>query len=299
MYGIISKALSYFLIILTGYLLKTKIYIKEDASEVLSFIMLKITLPCSIVANMNGQSIKLTFLYIILLGIMYNVISLFIGYVSALNSESSIITMMNVSGYNIGCFAMPFVSGIFSPTAILATSMFDIGNSIMCLGFNYGIASALNEKKKYISFKNIFSKVIESIPIWTYIVMFVLCLINVKVPNFILPYFEVVGRANAFVAMLVVGVSMEVGFKKEELKIFFSCVSIRLIVSSILALISWSLPFNYEMRRVLIVLCFSPIGAASIVFTGKLGFNKQLAALINSLYIIISIVIMTTLIYIS
>jgi len=46
--------------------------------------------------------------------------------------------MLNLSGFNISNFALPFVSGVFSPIGILATCMFDAGNSIMCLGMTYG-----------------------------------------------------------------------------------------------------------------------------------------------------------------
>ncbi|MEG0368051.1 MAG: hypothetical protein RR585_14510 [Coprobacillus sp.] len=294
--NVIVKALCYVIIIIVTYLLKKKKIVPLDSSRVFSSIMLTLTLPCAIVVNLNAQIIPIHMLFVIGLGIVYNVISLLIGYFVGERKKNGIMTMINVSGYNIGCFAMPFVSGVFTAQGILITSLFDIGNSLMCLGFNFGIASAIQAKRSRAHIKNVLLKVMQSVPIWTYIIMLLLCLFALQLPACFLPFFEVVGQSNAFIAMAVIGLSINIVYKKEYLLHIISVIVLRIIISILLTIISFCLPIPAVIRNVIIILCFSPIGAASIIFTRQLGLDSEEAASINSLYIIISIVIMSILI---
>ena len=49
---------------------------------------------------------------------------------------------MNVAGYNIGNFTMPFIQGFLGTTGLAAASLFDTGNSFICLGGAYSLALA-------------------------------------------------------------------------------------------------------------------------------------------------------------
>ena len=49
--------------------------------------------------------------------------------------------ILNMSGYNIGNFTMPFTAGFFGPTGVVITSLFDTGNAFICLGGAYSVAS--------------------------------------------------------------------------------------------------------------------------------------------------------------
>ena len=51
--------------------------------------------------------------------------------------------VFNLAGYNIGCFTLPFAQSFLGPFAVVATCMFDVGNSIMCTGGTYALTSGL------------------------------------------------------------------------------------------------------------------------------------------------------------
>ena len=109
MHAILPKACGYLGIILLSYVLKRKGIVNQQAYSIFSSLMLNLTLPCAIIINMNNQQIAFSLLFIILLGLSYNAVSLMIGYWSGKKNQQSLMQMINVSGYNIGCFAMPFV----------------------------------------------------------------------------------------------------------------------------------------------------------------------------------------------
>lgn len=73
-------------------------------------------------------------------------------------------------------------------------------------------------------------------------------------------------------------------------------LGIRYSVAVFLALIYYFLlPFSLEIRQALVILCFSPIGAAVPPFTREMGGDVGLSSAINSMAIVCSIVIMVTL----
>ena len=51
--------------------------------------------------------------------------------------------MLNLPGYNIGIFALPFVSSFLGPQGVVAACLMDVGNSCVCLGGAYGVASSI------------------------------------------------------------------------------------------------------------------------------------------------------------
>lgn len=289
---ILSKACGYLGIILMIYIIKRKEIVDQQAYYIFSTIMLNLTLPCAIIINMNNQHIDFSLLFIILLGLSYNAVSLIIGYWSGKKNQQSLMQMINISGYNIGCFAMPFVSGFFDTTGFIVTSLFDIGNSIMCLGVNYGIASAIKDKHQHFDLQSMFIKVLHSIPVWIYFIMLILSFMSIKLPSFFLPFLETIGNANPFIAMSVIGFSLQITLKREYLADIFKIVSLRLFISICLAIFTYLLPIDNSLKSPLIILCFSPIGAAAVVFTELLSLDYEKAACINSIYVIISIIMM-------
>ena len=78
-------------------------------------------------------------LWLVALGALCNVLMVATGYGMTYGKarQERAFSMLNLSGYNIGTFAMPFVAGFLPPTGFLATCLFDAGNAIMCTGGTY------------------------------------------------------------------------------------------------------------------------------------------------------------------
>ena len=53
--------------------------------------------------------------------------------------------MLNLSGYNIGTFVIPFAQSFLGPMGVIAASLFDTGNSAICLGGAYSLASMVKD----------------------------------------------------------------------------------------------------------------------------------------------------------
>jgi len=284
-------------VILLGIILRRIGFFKEEDFPVLSKIALKITLPAAVVVSFSQASWDVSMLYISLIGIGCGVVYIAIGYLINLRSdrEQKAFDVLNLPGYNIGLFAMPFISGFLGPMGVVTTSLFDTGNAVICLGGSYGVAEGIKVGGRF-SVWRVVKALITSVPFLAYVFMIILRLLNLHLPGPVLQFADVIRGASTFVAMLMIGVGFKITVNKKQIGQILKVVLIRYGVAAGFALLFWNfLPFAQEVKTALVLLVFAPIGAATPAFTGQLKGDIGLSSAINSICIVCSIVIMTTL----
>ena len=143
MQEILTRAGCFIAIIILGYTLRKGGFFREGDFKVLSNIVLKITLPAAIFTCCAGKSIDINMLSIILIGLGAGLLYMGLGYVinRRKGREQQAFGILNLSGYNIGNFTMPFVQSFLGPIGVITTSVFDVGNAFVCLGGAFSLAS--------------------------------------------------------------------------------------------------------------------------------------------------------------
>lgn len=297
MLNLLLRAGYFISIIILGFILKKVGLFKDSDFSVLSNIVLKITLPAAIVVNFANMQIDFSMLAIAFLGFfggaVYVCVALLINTKSS--KEQRAFDVLNLPGYNIGVFALPFIQGFLGPIGVVSTSLFDVGNAFICLGGSFGIASAIKNGSSF-SFKRIVKALLRSVPFITYIFMMILCLARIPFPVQIVDFAQIIANANAFLAMLMIGVGFKLTADRKQIRRIVKIVSLRYGIAAVLAAVFYFLlPFSAEIRNTLVILAFSPIGAAVPPFTKELNSDYGLSSAINSICIICSIVFMVIL----
>lgn len=297
MLEVLTRAGCFAAIICLGFLLKKFGLFKDSDFSVLSAIVLKITLPAAIITNFANKELDTSLLGLILLGVLCG--SLYIGFGFLFNIRNNkdrrAFEILNLPGYNIGCFALPFVQSFLGPVGVIATCLFDIGNGFICLGTAFSIAVMVKDGGRF-SLKRVFRTLMKSVPFILYVVMPILCLLHVPIPQPITSLAGIIGNANAFMAMFMIGVGFKLAADKTQIGRIVKLLSIRFGLAFLLAIaIYFLLPFSMEIRKTIMLLVFSPIGAAVPAFTGEMRGDVGLSSAVNSLSIICSIICMVTL----
>lgn len=301
MLDIFIKALGFILIIVIGFLLKTKGICKREHGQFLSTIIMNITLPCALLSSINNLEITPILLIALLIGFLGNIITNVAGYLITPKETplNRALSMINTSGYNIGTFTLPFVQTFFPASAIAYVCLFDTGNALMCLGGTFTAASTVVSNDEKPTFHSIIKKLFSSIPFCTYIVLFFLSLFHIAIPEQILSITSIAGNANAFLAMLMIGILLEIKLDFSQIKTIQKIIVTRYAISIALSLcIYFLLPVDLVVRKMIVLCLFAPVSSVAPVFSSKLGSNSPVPAAVNSLSIIISIMILTGLILI-
>ena len=297
MLDLLSRAGCFVAIIVLGFVLRRIGFFKEGDFRVLSQIALKITLPASVVVSFAQMTVEPAMLTVVLISLTCGLIYISIAFLLNIKSskEQRAFDVLNIPGYNIGLFAVPFVQSFLGAGGVIVTSLFDTGNAFVCLGGAYGIASSVKDGKGF-SFKRIGKALVTSVPFMTYIIMIILNLTRIQLPGVVLSFAEVIKNASTFVAMLMIGVGFELKADKKQLGQIFKIVAVRYGLAAIFASVFYFvLPFALEVRQALVLLAFSPISAAVPAFTGELKSDVGLSSAVNSVCILCSIVFMTAL----
>jgi len=297
MLDILSRAGCFVAIILLGMFLKKIGFFRDSDFPILARITIRITLPATIVVSFAGKQIDPELLGLGLLGLGGGLLYVLIGFVSNRHNskEQQAFEMLNLAGYNIGTFVLPFAQSFLGPTAVIATSLFDTGNSVICLGGSFSLASMVKDGSGF-SFKRILKSLSTSVPFVTYVIMVTMNLTHIPVPGLIVSCAEIIASANAFMAMLMIGVGFKLQGNTSQFKTIGKMLLIRYGIASVLAFAYYYfLPLPLEIRQVLVILAFSPIGSAIPGFTSEMGGDVGLSSAMNSITIIISIIIIITL----
>ena len=297
MFEVLLKAGCFIAIIILGFLFKKIGVFKDSDFSVLSNVTLKITLPAAIINNFANKELDPTMFILTLLGISCGVVYMVLGFLLNLRSskEQRAFEVLNYPGYNIGCFSLPFVQSFLGPVGVISCCLFDIGNGLICLGGAYSVASMIKDGGTF-SVKRIFRTLSRSIPFLCFIIMPILCLLRVPIPKAVTSLTEIIGNANAFTAMLMLGIGFKLSADKSQIHQIIRVLLVRFSVAAILATVFYfTLPFSAEIRKSLVLLVFSPIGSAVPAFTGEMKSDVGLSSAINSISIICSIIFMVLL----
>ena len=297
MLEILTRAGCFVAIIILGYFLKRIGFFKESDFTILSRITLRITLPAAIITSFGGKEIDRSLLVLVLLAILCGFIYIGIGFFSNLHhsKEKRAFDMLNLPGYNIGTFVIPFAQSFLGPMGVIATSLFDTGNAVICLGGAYSLASMVQDGSGF-SPKRLLNSLLHSVPFVCYVIMLMMNLVKIPVPDPVMSCAQIIGNANAFMAMLTIGVGFKLEANRTQLGALARILLIRYGVGAVIAyLFYFCLPFAEEVRQALVILALSPVGSAVPAFTGELKGNVGLSSAINSMSIVISIVIIITL----
>ncbi|MCD8329828.1 MAG: AEC family transporter [Lachnospiraceae bacterium] len=295
---VVTKALTMVLIILMGYILKRVRYLDKAYFPMLSRISLNIMLPCVIITKFSEFTMDYAFLIFVLIGLGLNLLTVGIGYVAGARRgrDAQAFYMINLSGFNIGSFALPFAQTFLGADGVVATCLFDAGNSMMCTGGTYALAStvaAQGEKQTPAAF---LKKLFSSIPLDTYLIMLLLSILGLHLPAFITSFASTVGNANSFLAMLVIGVGLELHLNREQVRRVLKCLAFRYVFAAVLALTLYRLlPFSLEVRQAMALIAFAPLSLLCPVYTHRCGGDESLSSTLNSLSIVTSTVCMTVL----
>lgn len=299
MFDILTRAGCFIAIIILGYVLRKVNFFKEGDFAVLSKVTLKITLPCAFIANFAGKEIDVSMLFISLLAFGAGVFYIVLGYMmNAKNSkEKQAFDVLNLSGYNIGNFTLPFVQSFLGPVGVITTSLFDVGNAFICLGGAFGVASSIKGEGGF-SVKRIFQALSKSVAFLTCITMVTFAVFKISIPAPIVSFAQIVGGANAFMAMLMIGVGFKLSGERSQIGSIVKILSVRYGIAVLLAFAFYHLPLEHEARVALMILAFSPIASAVPAFTEELKGDVGLSSAINSISILCSIVLIVSILVI-
>ncbi|UDI77710.1 AEC family transporter [Staphylococcus taiwanensis] len=285
------------LLIALGYLLKRINFLKAADSQVLSTLVLNVTLPSLVIVNLNSAELDFSFSILPIMMIVYGVLAkmivvwLFRRYDNHIKGSVGMMT----ASLNIGLFAYPLVDTIWPKNGMVYFGMADIGGAIIMFGVTYFVGSYFSQGGDQFNFKYLGKKLLTSVPLVTYIVMFILNMSNIHLPKVSIDFFTIISKANMPLSMILLGVMLSFKIERHFLPVAikYLCVHYGLgLIAGIL--VHYFLPVSDSMiKTTLLIAWLLPVGVAIIPYSIQFKYKTlPLVGMVTNISIVISIIIL-------
>ena len=130
-------------------------------------------------------------------------------------------------------------------------------------------------------------------PFVVYFTMTVLSFLNFHLPSVIVEIADFCGHGNGFLAMMMIGISLEINMSRDTFREVIHLLALRYAIGIVSAILIFCiLPAPLVMRQILAVAVFSSSAAVSIIYSEKLGVPTDIAAALNPISTICMIPLM-------
>ena len=289
----------YLATMLLAYALKRRGIFRAEDRKFIADLIFYVTLPAMLIGSFAETAVTLWFMVAFAAGLAWNalVLPLTLAVVRKKAPDMQALYIINCAGINLGNIAIPFL-GNFYPAGVPYLCMMDTGDCFFSLGTTYAIASGrMGQKRDSLAaqFAGILKSLLHSVPFITYVTMTILSLLQVELPYVVLEAAGFVGRGNGFLAMFLVGLSLELNLDRDSIREIVTIFAVRYSCGAILALAIWFLlpTAPLVMRQVLVLACFSPATNAALIYSTRLGVRTDIAGILTPISTILMIPVMT------
>ncbi len=302
MIDVLARIFGTLIILILGIWAKKKFGINESHSKIFSGIFLYLTLPFAIVnafLAMDTFPSELMFVPIIGFVVITTILILSVIISGRLTDEQKKLFIICIPSYGFGSFALPFLQNVYGAAAVILVMLFDLGNTIITSSITCSVAGIITSKQKMSiidNMKSVVHKLLTSPPFITFAVMFAITYSGINIPRETLIHAVTpMANANGFIAIFMIGIlidfKMDTSYLKNAFTIVLTKMSLNIIVAFILLNFA---PFDTQIRQMLFIIALSPVGQLSLVFVERVRGSVKTAALINTLSIVLSIIMMST-----
>jgi predicted permease len=279
------------LIIMLGYVFKRVNIIKEKDGESLSRIIFNITLPALIINTFNTIIIDFSLILITVIGIIYGLFMAILGVFVFRNEDKKTRGMLSmlIPSFNIGLFAYPLVEAIWGHEGIKYFGMFDVGNSLVVFGISYIVAGYFSSESSDLNFTSISSKLLKSIPLLSYIIVFCLAVLDLHFPGVVLDFTRILAKANMPLSLLLLGVYLSFSLNANHIKNITKVLAVRYLTGLLVGTtFFFIMPFDKMFKYTMLIGFVLPVPTAVIQYAIEFDYDQNFIGTVANITILLS-----------
>lgn len=292
---VLSQALALVFIVLLGYVFQRARWAKAEHFAMLSKVVLYVTLPAMLMTAFNTVDLTPRLLLIPLMSFTLALALHVGGWLMERTSPPSekAFGILNASSFNVGAFATPYVSLFIGSHAIVYSSLFDVGVTFATAGVAFAWAMTITSPTGRASPLALVGHMFRNPVFVTYLFLLIMRLVDRHLPPFVISLVTPIGAANAFLAMFMIGVGLEIRLRRSKYAKAAKYLAVRYGVLILVGIAAWFfLPFDREIRVILCVVLASPIAVMTAAFTLQTKGDTELSTFMISASVLVSVVAM-------
>jgi len=288
MFDAFSKIIPVILIFGLGIFLRKIKLLEKSAGDVMLKIVFNVSLPALIIVSISEVNFTrdLFILPIISAAIilLLSLVSQLINRKLQLPRPKAGVFIVGTMIMNIG-FAMPFIIYGLDSIAFVYITIFDVSNALITYTYTYLIACRYGEDK---TGKLLINKILAAVPLWTLLFSLTINMFSFHIPDIGMNFFKLLGDTTVPLVMLSLGIY----FSPRITNLFHITlvISIRMLLGFLIGYAFVEL-FDLQglIRTVVLIGASAPVGYNTLVFASLEKLDKQFAASVVSISILIGL----------
>lgn len=282
-------------IVAIGYTFRRVGWVKSSDVGIFSKILMYATLPALIITSFNSTVIDPSLFLVTAVGALVILIQMVTGFLllgRSAGKRERVFALLNSGNYNIGNFAVPFLTTLVGPTAVVTASMFDVSQGILMAGIGYAAAMAISRGKR-ITLGTIIVEAFRNPIMVTYLVMITLRMLDITLPDGIIDFTARIGGANTFVSLFMLGVALELRLDRDSYARAIRHLGVRYAFAAVFSVLVWILvPLEPEFKVPLMMLLWAPIASLAPALTAEAGGDFRLSSFVTATSTVLSMLVM-------
>lgn len=272
----ISKIISFLILILLGYILKSIKFLKEEEGEIIKKILFNISLPSLVLysiltSNFSGNYLILFILVPLAMIIQFFLLFLFGKLYIKDKKDFANLILSGVMG-NTAFLGYPLVEIFFGTNNLPYGILYDQAHFYTFLVIIYPLISFLSGN----NINNIKSSFISP-PVFAFLIGLILR--NFYIPTIIIDSLNILKSSVTPLVMLYIGINLEFKFDSKDFTYLLPVTIFKLIVFPFLFyFISSFFVIQKNILNVALLQSMMPTMMATIIFGAQIGLNKKTLA---------------------
>jgi len=269
---------------------------RDDAPVLLRFV-LNVSLPAMALNSILRAHLTLDMMYLPLSGIAIVIVMYFVG---TLFGRQLKLSRGMMGSFLVGtmimntAFSLPFFAAAYGDEGFARGTLFDVGNILMIFTFTYYQAVKYGSH----SGKNNgwWKRFLRLPPLWAMVIGFGMRLVRLEMPDIGINFLQLIGQPTIPLIMIALGLYFHPRLR--NLGMAFTAIGIRMVLGLVCGYALATL-FGLQgiTRAVVIVSSATPIGFNTLIFANLEDLDREFAATIVSLSILIALFYIPLLIY--
>ncbi|MDO5495066.1 MAG: hypothetical protein Q4G64_05090 [bacterium] len=295
MQDLISAVLGLSGIIALGWLFRRLGWAPLSSVGVISKILIYVTLPALIITSFNSTVIEPSLFLVTGFAMVAIVLQQLVAFhllERRGGPREQVFALLNQGNYNVGNFAIPFLTTLMGPGAVVTAAMFDAGQGLLVIGLAYATATAIASGRPVTPLR-VLGNALRNPVMIAYIGMVALRSLDITLPDPLIDFTSRVGAANTFLSLFMIGIGLQVRLPRASLTRAAHHLGVRYAFSLTLSLIVWFfLPLTHEVKVPLIMLLWAPIASLAPALTAETGGDFQLSSFVTALSTVVAMLAM-------
>ena len=297
MYEFLSKIVPVVLVFFIGFFLKRIKVLHYENGDLLLKIVFNLTLPALVFISVAEIELSINYIFLPLIAALiillnFSVAFLFCNKLQLPNTTRGTFIIGSMI-MNTG-FVLPFILARYGNESLAIYTIFDFGNMLMIFTFGYFIAMRFGKNG---NLKIDLRKFLKLPPIWALLLGLVFNFMNWEISPMTQNIFEMIGTPTVFLTMLALGCYFHPHLK--NLPHIVLVLSIRILGGLAFGILLSNLFGLEDMLRKVVIICSSaPVGYNTLVLSSLENLDKEFAASLVSISLILGIIYVPVLMFV-